>query len=302
MISRIYVWVRAVRANQWTKNALVFLGWLFAVADPSQAAHARGWAPLLLVSAMAMSFCLLSSAFYLLNDVADYRADRLHPVKRRRPVAAGEIEPIDAVRMALAFFAAGLLYPCFLVFRHPDRTWGFAVLLIYALMQCAYSGLLKRIPYLDVVVIAAGFVLRAIAGAAATDVRISPWLLICAFLLSLFLALSKRRHEKIVAEDSREALKGYHPVILDGLIALAAAATVGAYMWYTLSEDTLSRFGTRKLAFSAIFVALGIVRYLFLVYGKGDVGRPEKVLLSDKLMWMIILGYGASVTLALYLR
>lgn len=302
MIARLVIWARAVRVNQWTKNALVFLGWLFAVADPSQAALARGWRPFLLVAAMAASFSLLASAFYLLNDVADYEADRLHPVKRHRPVAADLVSKIDAVRLALALFAAGLLYPCFLVFRHPDRTWGFAVLLIYALMQCAYSGFLKRIPYVDVVVIAAGFVLRAVAGAAATAVRISPWLLGCAFALSLFLAFCKRRHEKIVAEASRSALTGYHPVVLDVLIALSALGTLAVYTWYTLAADTVARFGTRGLAATALFVGLGLVRYLFLVYGRGDVGRPEKILLSDRLMWLILAGYVAGAVFVLAVK
>ncbi|MGN0854379.1 MAG: UbiA prenyltransferase family protein [Kiritimatiellia bacterium] len=302
MRSRLLVWLRAVRVDQWTKNGLVFLGWLFAVADPSQAAHACGWRPFLLVAAMTLSFCLLSSAFYLLNDLADYAADRRHPVKRHRPIAAGLIPMIDAVRVALALFALGLLYPCFLVFRHPDRTWGFAVLLIYALMQCGYSGFLKRIPYVDVVVIAAGFVLRAVAGAAATDVRISPWLLVCAFALSLFLALCKRRHEKRVAEDSRSVLKGYHPVVLDALIALAAVGTVVVYAWYTLAADTVSRFGTRGLVFTVPFVALGHIRYLFLVYGRGDVGRPEKILLRDRLMWLVLAGYAVSAVSTVWLK
>ena len=165
------LWIKALRVNQWTKNAVVFAAWFFAVADKSQAALARGWRPFALVCAMAISFSLISSAFYLLNDVGDYEADRLHPVKRLRPVAADLISKIDAVRAALALFAFGLVFPCYLVFRHPDRTWGFAVLLVYTLMQCAYSGFLKRVPYVDVAVIAAGFVLRAVAGAAAMGVR-----------------------------------------------------------------------------------------------------------------------------------
>ncbi len=286
------IWLRALRVNQWTKNAIVFMAWFFAVADASQAAMARGIRPFLLVCAMAVSFSLISSAFYLLNDVADYEADRLHPVKRLRPVAADLITKIAAVRMALALFAVGLLFPCYLVLRHPDRTWGFAVLLIYTVMQCAYSGFLKQLPYVDVVVIAAGFVLRAVAGAAAMDVRISPWLLGCAFLLSLFLALCKRRHEKVLASASRAALKGYHPVVLDVLILLSAAATVGVYASYTLATDTVVRFGTRGLVFTVVFVAFGLARYLVLVYKKGDVGRPEKILLTDRLLWLILAGYG----------
>ena len=293
----VALWVKALRVSQWTKNAVVFAAWFFAVADKSQAALARGWRPFVLVCAMALSFSFVSSAFYLLNDVGDYEADRRHPVKRNRPVAADLISKIDAVRAALALFAFGLAFPCYLVFRHPDRTWGFAVLLVYTVMQCAYSGLLKRVPYVDVAVIAAGFVLRAVAGAAAMNVRamnvrISPWLLACAFSLSLFLALCKRRHEKLTASDSRAALKGYHPRVLDVLIVLAACGTLAVYTCYTLSADTVARFGTRGLAATAVFVALGIGRYLWLVYGHGDTGRPEKVLLTDRILWCILAGYG----------
>ena len=286
------LWLSALRVSQWTKNAVVFVAWFFAVADKEQAALARGWRPFALVCAMALSFSLVSSAFYLLNDVGDYEADRLHPVKRLRPVAADLISKIDAVRAALALFAFGLVFPCYLVFRHPDRTWGFAVLLVYTLMQCAYSGFLKSVPYVDVAVIAAGFVLRAVAGAAAMGVRISPWLLACAFSLSLFLALCKRRHEKITASDSRAALKGYHPRVLDALILVAACGTLAVYTCYTLSADTVARFGTRGLAATAVFVALGIGRYLQLVYGPEDTGRPEKVLLTDQILWCILAGYG----------
>ena len=286
------LWLSALRVSQWTKNAVVFVAWFFAVADKEQAALARGWRPFALVCAMALSFSLVSSAFYLLNDVGDYEADRLHPVKRLRPVAADLISKIDAVRAALALFAFGLVFPCYLVFRHPDRTWGFAVLLVYTLMQCAYSGFLKRVPYVDVAVIAAGFVLRAVAGAAAMGVRISPWLLACAFSLSLFLALCKRRHEKITASASRAALKGYHPRVLDALILVAACGTLAVYTCYTLSADTVARFGTRGLAATAVFVALGIGRYLQLVYGPEDTGRPERVLLTDRILWCILVGYG----------
>ncbi len=295
------VWIRALRVSQWTKNAVVFAAWFFAFADASQAAHARGWGPFLLTCAMAASFCLISSAFYLLNDVSDYEADRLHPVKKNRPIAADLISKIDAVRAALAVFALGLLFPCYLVFRHPDRTWGFAVILIYTVMQCAYSGFLKRVPYVDVGVIAAGFVLRAVAGAAAMGARISPWLLACAFGLSLFLALCKRRHEKSVAAESRASLSGYHPLALDALIGLSAAGTLAVYMCYTLADDTVARFHTRGLAFTGVFVALGLARYIFLLRGRGDVGRPEKILLSDRLLWAILFGYGATAVAAVLL-
>jgi len=294
MTRRMGIWFRALRVNQWTKNAVVFVAWFFAVADASQASVARGWRPFLLVCLMTLSFSLVSSAFYLLNDVSDYEADRLHPVKRLRPIAADLVSKVDAVRMALALFAGGLVFPCYLVMRHPDRTTGFLVLLLYTVVQCAYSGMLKRLPYVDVAVIAAGFVLRAVAGAAVIAARISPWLLGCAFLLSLFLALCKRRHERMLARESRAALNGYHPAVLDAAIVLAAAATIGVYACYTLAADTVARFGTRALGFTTVFVALGVGRYLKLVYGRnaGDVGRPERVLLTDRILWLILLGYG----------
>ena len=143
-------------------------------------------------------------------------------------------------------------------------------------------------------VIAVGFVLRAVAGAAVISARISPWLLVCTFLLALFLALCKRRHERGCAAASREVLKIYHPVALDALIVATAVVTVGVYSGYTLAPDTVVRFGTRGLVFTAAFVALGVGRYLALVYGRGrqdDVGRPEKVLLSDWVLWVILAGY-----------
>ncbi len=297
-LGRLIVWMRAIRVNQWTKNGIVFLSWFFAVADPSQAAMARGIRPFILVAAMAAAFCLVSSAFYLLNDVSDYEADKLHPVKRFRPIAADLVSKMDAVRVALALFACSLAYPAFLVFRHPDRTLGFAVLLIYTVMQSFYTGVLKRVPYVDVAVIAAGFVLRAVAGAAAMNVRISPWLLVCAFALSMFLALCKRRHEKATASASREALAGYHPVVLDALIALSATGTLAVYAWYTLAEDTVRRFGSRALVATVPFVALGLVRYFVLMHRDEDVGRPERVLLTDRAMWCVIAGYAAAAVLA----
>jgi 4-hydroxybenzoate polyprenyltransferase len=293
-LERALVWMRALRVNQWTKNGVVFLAWFFAFADESQAALARGWRPLLLVTAMAASFGLLSSAFYLLNDVSDYYSDRLHPVKRFRPVAADLVSKIDAVRVALALFACSLSYPAFLVFRHPDRTLGFAVLLIYTVMQSFYSGVLKHVPYVDVAVIAVGFVLRAVAGAAVMNVRISPWLLVCTFALSMFLALCKRRHEKETACASRVALEGYHPVVLDVLIGISAAATLSVYAWYTLAADTVARFGSHALVATVPFVALGLARYYRLMYVGEDVGRPEKVLLTDRIMWIVIAGYSLS--------
>ncbi len=292
----LITWLRALRVNQWTKNAVVFAAWFFAVADASQAAMARGIRPFLLVCAMAGSFSLVSSAFYLLNDVSDYDADRLHPQKRLRPVAADLISKIAAVKAALVLFACGVTFPSLVVMVYPGRTIAFGTIMLYSVIQCFYSGFLKHIPYVDVFVIAFGFVLRAIAGAAVIDAYISRWLLVCAFTLSLFLALSKRHHELVYHAATRKALAGYTKGILNALIFVAAAASVAEYVCYTLFSAMGHRFP--GLVVTAAFVLFGVGRYLLLVYREGGGDRPEKVLLTDRILWIALVGYAISAVLA----
>ena len=295
----ILLWARAVRVEQWTKNGVVMMAWFFSVADASQRDIARGWQSFLMAVAMAGAFSLVSSAFYLLNDVSDYEADRLHPVKRFRPVAAGLVSRIAAVRVALVLFAAGFMYPALVVIFLPSRTVAFATMLAYTVMQCLYTGFLKRVPYLDVATLALGFVLRAVAGAAIISAYISPWLLVCTFTLSMFLAFCKRRAEMETAKASRAVLRHYHPRVLTALILLAGAASVGEYLAYTLTSKMGARFPF--LWVTSLFVAAGIVRYLVLVGRRADVGRPERILLSDRPLWLIIVGYGlASVLVVLW--
>jgi len=291
-INIVRLWLKAIRVDQWTKNGVVMLAWFFSVADSSQAAIARGFGSFLMALAMAASFALLSSAFYLLNDVSDYDSDRLHPVKRHRPVACGLLSRILAVRAGLVLFAAGLAYPALVVMAIPSRTIAFGTVLAYTVMQCFYTGFLKKIAYLDVATLAAGFVLRAVAGAAIIDAYISPWLLVCTFTLSMFLAFCKRRHERIVAAQSRIVLRKYHPRLLDCCIFFAGFASVAEYLVYTLTSKLGQSFPC--LWTTSIFVALGILRYLVLAFRKADVGRPEKVLLTDRLLWLTFFGYSVS--------
>ena len=290
----IRLWCRALRVDQWTKNGVVMLAWFFSVADASQRDIVRGWQSFLLAFFMAGAFSLISSAFYLLNDVSDYEADRKHPVKRHRPVAANLIDKILAVRVGLTLFAIGFAYPAVIVILSPSRTTAFATVLAYTVMQCLYTGFLKRVPYIDVVILSMGFVLRAMAGAAIITAYISPWLLICTFTLSLFLALCKRRHEMALGTnyEVRKVLSGYHPRLLKVLIGAAAVASVTEYLTYTLT----SKMGTRfpYLWVTTIFVAWGILRYALLAKENKDTGRPEKILLTDKILWVILAGYGIS--------
>ncbi len=299
MISRLSkslrLWARALRVEQWTKNGVVMLAWFFSVADASQRDIARGGGSFLMALGMAGSFSLVSSAFYLLNDVSDFREDRLHPVKRRRPIASGAIDRLQAVRVALVVFACGFAYPALVVIFLPSRSLAFATVLAYTVLQCLYTGFLKRIPYVDVFTLSSGFLLRAVAGAAIISAYISPWLLVCTFTLSMFLAFCKRKSELMTAASARAVLKRYHPRVLDALIFVAALASVGEYLAYTLRSAMGHRFPL--LWTTTLFVAFGIARYFLLAWTQRDVGRPERVLLTDRFLWAAIAGYAIASVL-----
>jgi 4-hydroxybenzoate polyprenyltransferase len=293
-------WVRALRPAQWLKNAVVPAAYFFARWDTSQAAHVQGVWPLVWEALAVACFCGVSSGVYLVNDIRDREADRLHPVKRLRPLASGEVGAGGAAALAVVLVAGSLgasrLLP-----------WAFTgVLAGYCLMQGVYTFALKRVPYVDVFVIASGFVLRAVAGATVLAVRISPWLLLCTFLLALFLALCKRRHEKLLLADGdegvahRAALAGYDRGLLDMQIGITASATLVCYAMYTLSEETIRRFGTSRLGLTIPFVVFGLFRYLELVYRHDEGGRPEKVLLTDKVLIVTLACY-ALTALAVFL-
>jgi 4-hydroxybenzoate polyprenyltransferase len=290
---------RALRVNQWTKNGLVLAATLFGLGDLQQhvalAAAAKGLPAMLL-------FCLASSGIYLVNDILDLEADRHHPVKRHRPIAAGRI----SVGLARAMAIALLLVAGCLSFVLSPR-FG-AVVMGYAAMQLVYSLVLKRVPLVDIMVIAAGFVLRALAGAVVVaGLTLSPWLLLCTFLLALFLAACKRRQERAGAEDEnpgrqRAALAKYNTQLLDQIIAIVAASTIVSYAIYTLWPETVKKFGTRGLVFTIPFVIFGLFRYLDLVYRHDKGERPEKILLSDGPLILDLAAYGATVALIFLLR
>jgi 4-hydroxybenzoate polyprenyltransferase len=281
-----------LRPAQWLKNAVVPAAYFFAKWDPSQSAHMQGAGAIFTVAAATMCFCAVSSGIYLLNDIHDIEADRRHPVKRLRPLAAGEIDRTTARVLAGALLLAGI--SALPVLRLAPAVFG-GVLGAYVAMQLCYTFAFKRIPYVDVFVIAIGFVLRAVAGAAALAVRISPWLLLCTFLLALFLALCKRRHEKVLLDGDgaqhREALAGYDTNLLDIQIGITASAALVCYAIYTLSEETVRRFGTNRLGLTIPFVMFGLFRYLELVYRHDEGGRPEKVLLTDKVLIVTVASY-----------
>ncbi len=275
--------LQSLRPRQWVKNLFVFAGVIFAQKLFTPAA----WT----ASAAFAIFCALSGAIYLLNDVADIEQDRLHPKKRERPLASGRL----AVPPALV--AAGVLVGGSLV-----AAWWLSppfalVAVIYAALLTAYSIRLKHLVIVDVIVVACGFVLRAIAGAVVIDVEISGWLLICTILMALFLALGKRRHEYLtLAEDAaqhRPILAEYSAGLLDQMIAVVTASTVTAYALYTMSPETVAKFHTHLLPATLPFVLYGIFRYLYLLYRRQLGGNPSELFLSDRpllintALWML---------------
>jgi 4-hydroxybenzoate polyprenyltransferase len=284
---------RSMRPRQWTKNLILFAALIFSQ---------NIFSPLLLfrtVAAFAI-FCFLSGCVYIINDLLDLKQDQIHPIKSKRPLASGKLKPATAVIAAIALFC--LSFGSAAAFTNLTFM---LVALIYFVLQLAYSTLLKHVVILDVFCIAAGFVLRAIGGAEVIDVPFSTWLLFCTMLLSLFLALSKRRHELLLLEDDavhhRKILFEYSPYLLDQMISVVTASTVITYTLYTVSEDTVSKFGTDRLKFTIPFVLYGIFRYLYLIHQKNEGGSPEHVLLNDLPLIICILLYGLTVGLILYL-
>jgi len=276
----------ALRPKQWTKNALVFAGIVFAARIDVW----EKWAEALVVF---VAYCAASSAAYLLNDLRDVEHDRRHPVKRFRPIARGELSERAAGSLAIALVATALVLAALL------GVWSLVVLLGFFALQAAYSLGLKHVVLLDVAAIAGLFVIRATAGAVAVHVRISPWLLACTALLALFLALAKRRAEidlvLAARTPGRPVLAGYSRALVDRLLAALAAVTVLSYAAYTLTAGN-----SRWMAVTIPFVVFGIGRYVWLVRGRGAGEEPEEVLLRDlPLLASIVAWVGACAAILL---
>jgi 4-hydroxybenzoate polyprenyltransferase len=323
--------VQTMRPKEWTKNLLLFVGVIFA-------GHALQWASVARASVAALAFCCASGAVYLFNDLMDVERDRVHPTKRYRPLASGALSRRSAsigivVNVLLALGLAGALavmpltgtplalavhlWPPSISLRSATHAvtsqtdpytglGGSTVLFIlcvvaYLVLQVSYSLKLKHIVLLDVFAIAAGFVLRAMAGAVAVAVPISAWLYLCTILLSLFLALSKRRQEALTLAEGgvahRQILQEYSLPLLDQLITIVTSATIMAYSLYTFQSETA---GDRRLMVTIPFVIYGIFRYLYLVQVRRLGGNPADVLLHDRHMQVAIVGWLVIAGFVLY--
>lgn len=280
----------AVRPRHWIKNVFVFAAVVFAgkLGDP---------VAIRLTIGAFLVFCALSSAVYLLNDVADRESDRKHPRKRRRPIAVGDLSVGAATVAAVLLGAAGLggaivLSPAF---------GGVAV--AYLVMNLLYSFALKRVVILDVMLVSAGFLLRAWGGAVVLRVEVSNWLILCTALLALFLGFVKRRQELLsLGSESgqRSTLRDYSLPFLDQMIGVVTASTVLAYSLYAFSPEVAQRLGTRHLGLTIPFVLFGIFRYLYLVHQRGEGENPTVLVVKDVPLLLNVVLWGGAVVTALY--
>lgn len=266
--------------------ALIFSKHLFILSDA------------LLVLAGFVCFCAVASGAYVMNDIRDCDRDRLHPLKRRRPLPSGRVGRGQALLLSVCLVAGGL-------FGASALGGGFVLLTaIYFGLQVAYTFVLKDIVIVDVMAIASGFVIRAAAGGVIIDVPVSPWLMICTFLLALFLGFSKRRHELVLLEggatDHRSTLREYSPYFLDQMISVVTASTVVAYAIYTASAEVQEKLGTDKLYLTIPFVLFGIFRYLYLVHQREEGGNPTQLLLSDRPLQAGVVLWILTASLLLY--
>jgi len=280
--------VALLRPLQWSKNALVLAALVFArqMGSPEQVVRAV---------LMAAAFCLASSAVYVFNDVLDRESDRRHPRKRLRPIAAGLVHWRLGLLLAPVLATAGLL----LAASAPVPAQ--ACLLGYLVLSVTYCLGLKRVVIVDVMVVAGGFALRAAAGAFAIAVVISPWLLMCAMLLALFLAVAKRRHELVElpgARAVRPVLGRYTAGMLDQMIAVLTSCTLMAYILYACSDQTTAKFPSHLMPLTILFVVFGVFRYLFLIYQRDGGGEPEVLLATDRPLLAAVVGYALTVFLA----
>lgn len=282
--------VRAMRPHQWVKNLFVLTPLVFAkeLFSPPMALRALGG---------FVAFSLLASAVYIINDINDIEGDRVHATKRKRPIASGEV-PVKvaaSVAAALAVLAIGggaLLSPMFAIYAGS-----------YLALNVAYTHVLKRMPYIDVLCIALGFELRVLAGAAAAVVPASAYLLLVTFLLALFLGLGKRKHELlggVSSHQQRSVLSKYDPRVVNAMLWTTAVATVGTYVVYTLDPTTHRFFGTSYLVVTSLFAVAGIGRFLYLAGRAENAESPTEQMLRDLPFLANLVLWGGAVVAIIY--
>ncbi len=281
-----------LRVRDWAKNLFVFAPLIFS----EQLSIATALGKVVIVSG---ALCLLSSSIYILNDLLDASRDRKHPVKRHRPIASGQVSLPAAVAVAIACVVGG--YGLLFVLRAPAAVWWLAT--GFLALNVAYSCYLKHKVIVDVLAIAVGYVLRVLIGGAAIGVPVTHWLILCTFLLAVFLGFSKRRHELVVLGETKEqhraVLELYTEEFLDRMSILTLAMTLTCYILYTIAPETIVRFGTNALVYSSLIVMFGLFRYLFLIHVK-KMGSPVEVVYSDRQIVLAVVAWLLYVIVVVY--
>ncbi len=283
--------VNAMRPYQWPKNVIVFAALVFSAGDAWRPGDADTWWPLLWrTAALFALWSMVASATYLVNDVRDREADRIHPRKSRRPIASGEVSPGAAMAMAVALTVVALPLTFAL-----DVASG-AVLAGYAALMTAYSYGLKRVAVLDIIILTSGVVGRAVAGATAIDVEISPWLYVCSSFAALFFATSKRwaEYRQLGADAARHrpSLAGYSGEVLSQLLNITAAGALLSYALYTIESTRVPDDGS--MALTIPFVAFGMFRYLLLLNGERKTDAPDRILFTDPQLLLAMAGFAGT--------
>lgn len=283
--------ITLIRPHQYIKNLFIILPLFFAgqISNPE----------LLTKALLAFTaFCFTASSIYILNDFQDVEEDRQHPQKKYRPLAAGTISTAKAIALMAVFFLAGTLLMACLA---PSAL---VILGAYVALNIGYSFYLKHIAIVDISIIATGFVLRLFIGAGVTGIPLSMWIVIMTFLLSLFLALAKRRDDVLLFLDTgkkmRKVIDGYNLQFIDGAMMIMSSVVIVAYILYTTSQEVIQRLDTEHLYITALFVVVGIMRYMQIVFVEQDAGSPTKILLSDRFIQVTIFAWIMSFAWILY--
>lgn len=287
-------YIKLLRPKDWAKNLFLFVPTFFA-------GHIFIPHKMELLLAGFAAFCCFASSIYIINDYRDIESDRKHPVKCKRPLASGKISPPAAIAISIFLMIAGA---GFAYLANPSG-WFLVILGVYFLLNLAYSFGLKNIAILDMLIVAAGFVLRVKGGAIIANLELSSWLVIMTFLLALFMAIGKRRDDVLLQESSgstmRKSLSGYNLSFLDTMLGLFGAIIIVAYINYTVASDTIERLGTYRLYYSSLFVTAGVMRYLQVVFVKKQSGSPTDILYKDKFILITMLLWVACIYVLLYL-
>lgn len=291
-MSHMSPYFQLLRPQQYLKNGFIWLPVFFGY----QLTHTPA---LMRTGLVFICFCLTASSVYIINDIKDVGADRQHPIKKNRPLARGAVSPKQAVFLA-AVMAAAAFVPAFAFLPLTSAV----ILPAYLVLNLLYSYGLKHIPIVDITCIAFGFVLRIFAGGAAARIEISPWIVIMTFLMALFLALAKRKDDLLLADQGhtvRKAIDGYNADFISLGMGVMASVIIVAYLLYTVSPEIEAKHGTNKLYLSAVWVILGVLRYLQITFVEENSGSPTQVLIKDVVLQAIIILWLVNIYVLLYI-